>query len=161
MFFALVAIAVVGIGTMIFCLVDFKREAKPNLQPQNPEIPVATPESVFATDPALKAPKKKWPILAQVIIAANCARIVLGVFSVFSGQWANGIEPAISAVLFWNLYKFKKWALYALDVLWVISVLIAGYSVATGHSNLIFTIVFPLLMLWYFNTKPIKGLLEK
>jgi len=56
--------------------------------------------------------QKRWPVLAQVLIALGVIGSMMSIVRGFSTQDILGGVLGIAAlIIYWNVYKFKKWAL--------------------------------------------------
>ncbi len=108
---------------------------------------------------------KKWPVLAQVLIGLGCIGGLLGVGGLLFSKEKDiihGIMGVAGIVIWWNLYKFKPWALLALTILYVVSILFGIFALFQG-APLVFVIigiVFQGLIIWYFNSPPVRTLMQ-
>ena len=75
----------------------------------------------------------------------------------------SGVLGVISLVIWWSLYKFKSWAVFALTLLLSIFILLTIFTLFMGMPALVFgiiSIVFQGSVIWYFNRPVIKALVE-
>ena len=108
---------------------------------------------------------KKWPILAQCIIAwglivTGTRNIVLGISK---DDWIYLGIGFVAFVIFWNVYRRKQWALVGLNLLLSFNILSVGSFMFMKRINFIEGIV-PIIVcsvtLYYFNSKTIKALFD-
>ena len=107
--------------------------------------------------------EKKWPVLAQVLIGFGCIGGMQGIGQLlFSKDIISGILGGASLVIWLNLYKFKSWALLALTILYVASILFGIFSLFQGAplAFVIIAIVFQGLTIWYFNSPSVRTLMQ-
>ncbi len=105
---------------------------------------------------------KKWPILAQILIGLG---VISGLMNIAGGLWQKNILMIIAGmvglVVYWNLYKFKEWALIGVNILLSLSILLALVNLGKMPTLvLLFGIGYPALLLIYFNSTKIKELLR-
>jgi len=107
---------------------------------------------------------KRWPILAQIIIALGCGG---GLISIWAGvtqqNWLVAAFGLICTVIFWSFYQLQPWAPRAINAL-LIGLLISDVmTIALGMVQVVMgicVVVFRALMLFYFNSPRIKSLFE-
>jgi len=106
---------------------------------------------------------KKWPILAQILIGLG---VIGGLVNMAAGLSQRNL-PAIIAgiiglVIYWSFYKFKKWGLTAMNILLSLNILMALFSIGRIPNLILFVvIIYPGLVLFYFNSEEIRGLLRQ
>jgi hypothetical protein len=112
---------------------------------------------------------KKLPLLAQVLLAWGVIGALINFISSFLVHFniVAIILNLISLIVFWSVYKFKKWALYTLFVLLSISLILSALTLFAGGvlsgTDIFYAIagiVFSTLILIYFNTPNIKALFQ-
>ncbi len=104
---------------------------------------------------------KKWPVLAQILIALGC---IGGIRGVILGIMQTAVLDILFGVLqlfiFWNLYKFKPWSIKALTILLSLNIFSAVYLIIIGAP--IFTALLSILLngliIYCFNSSKIKTL---
>jgi len=103
---------------------------------------------------------KKWPVLAQILIGLG---VIGGLMNIIGGLYQKNIIMVIAGiagfVIYWNVYKFKKWALIGLNIL--LSLSIALTLVNIGRMPILILLVaigISALVLIYFNSARIKEL---
>jgi hypothetical protein len=104
---------------------------------------------------------KKWPVLAQVLIALGFLGGLRGVVAGLSHQSIlDMLFGIVGMFIFWNVYKLKPWALKALTVLISLNILFLAVSVLAGFPILLAIVMITLngLIIYYFNSKEIKNL---
>jgi len=117
---------------------------------------------------------KKWPLLAQFLIGLG---VVGGLMNIGSGLAQKNIISIvfglIGLVIYWNFYKFKNWALIGLNILLVLNIIVSlsGFLfLKPPYNNVnnrvllllcLITLIYSGLLLVYFNSRKIKGLLIK
>jgi hypothetical protein len=107
---------------------------------------------------------KRWPVLAQILIALGCGG---GIISAWVGvNQKNMIIVGLgllTAGIFWFFYQLKPWAQHAVNGLLAVLIFTDGLSVILKEVNLstgVMVMIFRGLILYYFNTKEIKALFE-
>ena len=106
---------------------------------------------------------KKWPVLAQVLIALGVIGSLMSVVRGFSTQDILGAILGIAAlIIYWSVYKFKKWALTGLTILLSLTILLNLVSLFRGTPILIclMGIGISALVLIYFNSAKVKELFQ-
>lgn len=107
---------------------------------------------------------KKWPTLAQVLIALGCIGGLMGVTRGLAEKNMIEIVFGIAGlVIFWSVYQFKPWALKALTVLLALEILSFVVGIFTGGVPVVVGVIvlgIKGLILYYFNSKPIKALFD-
>jgi len=109
---------------------------------------------------------KKWPIVAQVLIGLG---VVGGLMNIGGGLSQKNVISIIFGIIgltiYWNVYKFKSWALIALNVLLFVNIILSltGFFFLKGAFLLVclVTIAYSAFVLVYFNSAKIKGLFRK
>jgi len=105
---------------------------------------------------------KKWPTLAQVLIALGCIGGLMGIARGLAEKNVLAIVFGIAAlVIFWSVYQFKPWALKGLTILLSLDILFVVVSIFIGGVPVVIGVIvlgIKGLILYYFNTKPIKAL---
>lgn len=82
---------------------------------------------------------KKWPILAQVLIALG---IIASLMNIVRGLLQKNILSLllsiIGIVIWWSVYKFKKWALAGISIFLSLNIILTliGFlsKIGGGHS---------------------------
>lgn len=98
---------------------------------------------------------KKWPILAQVLIASGIFGSIAGVLKGLLGNDIVGLILGIAGiVIFWSFYKFKKWALTGINILLSLNILLNLITLFSTTGGMIYFvgICYSVLVLVYFNT---------
>ena len=103
---------------------------------------------------------KKWPVLGQILIGlgviGGLMNIVLGLSQKNTLMIIAGI---VGLVIYWNVYKFKKWALIGLNILLSLSIALTLVNIGKMPNLILFVaIIYPALVLIYFNSEKIKEL---
>jgi len=103
---------------------------------------------------------KKWPVLAQILIGLG---VIGGLINTFGGLYQKNIIMIIAGiiglVIYWSFYKFKKWALIGIYILLSLSILMTLLGIGKIPNLILFvSIVYPALVLVYFNSEKIKEL---
>ena len=104
---------------------------------------------------------KKWPVLAQILIALGCIGGLMGIARGFSNTGVLDIIFGIAGlVIFWNIYKFKPWALKGLTILLALNIIFMLFSIFYGVPLLMGIIAITLngFIIYYFNSAKIKVL---
>lgn len=105
---------------------------------------------------------KKWPTLAQVLIALGCIGGLMGITRGLAEKNMIEIVFGIAGlVIFWGVYQFKPWALKGLTILLSLDILFAVVSTFTGGVPVVLGVIalgIKGMILYYFNSKPIKAL---
>jgi len=104
---------------------------------------------------------KKWPVLASIIIALGVVGSLGGILGGFLNKdILNIIFGVAGLVIFWNVYKFKSWALTALTILMSLRILLTIFAIIGGIPLGVglFPIVIAALIIVYFNSSKIKAL---
>jgi len=106
---------------------------------------------------------KKWPVLAQILIGLG---VIGGLMNIIGGLYQKNIIMVIAGiaglVIYWNVYKFKKWALIGLNILLSLSIALTLISIGKMPNLILFVaIIYPALVLIYFNSAKIKELFRK
>ncbi len=104
---------------------------------------------------------KKWPVLAQVLIALGCINGLRGIIGGWAGQSiVDSIFGIAGLIIFWSVYKFKYWALIGLTILLSLNILsmILNMFGGTPPAMGIIMVAFNGLIIYYFNSKAIKNL---
>lgn len=109
--------------------------------------------------------ERRWPILAQILMALGCGGGLISAWAGFSHQnWLVGIFGLVSAFLFWSFYQFKPWAhravIFLLGGLLISDILTALAGLVDALSAGV-VIAFRILVLVYFNTPGIKAFFEQ
>ena len=105
---------------------------------------------------------KKWPVLGQILIGLG---VIGGIMNIASGLWQKNtimiIASIVVLVIYWNIYKFKKWALIGLNIVLCLSIALTLVNIGKMPTLILFfAICFPVLLLIYFNSTKIKELLR-
>ena len=107
---------------------------------------------------------KRWPIIAQIIIALGCGG---GVISLWAGlnqkNWLVAAFGLITTFIFWSFFQLRDWAPRAVNALLLGLLITDILTVAFGMVDVMIgvcALVFRGLILYYFNTKEIKTLFE-
>jgi len=112
-------------------------------------------------------PNKKWPVFAQLLIAigviSSLRYIILSFLNgVFLQDIFGILYSIVGLVIYWSIYKLKKWALIGLNILLSFNIflnLISFLNRSRPTLNCSIGIIFSVLMLIYFNfDKRIKKL---
>jgi hypothetical protein len=106
---------------------------------------------------------KKWPVLGQVLIALGVIGSLMSIVRGFSTQdILGGILGIAALVIYWSVYKFKKWALTGLTILLSLTILLNLVGLFRGTPILIciMGIVISAVVLMYFNSAKIKELFQ-
>lgn len=103
---------------------------------------------------------KKWPVLGQILIALG---VIGGLMNIALGLSQKNILMIIAGivglVIYWNLYKFEKWALIGLNILLSLSIAFTLVNIGKMPTLiLLVAIIYPLLLIIYFNSVKIKEL---
>ena len=104
---------------------------------------------------------KKWPILAQILIALGCLG---GIRGILSGAMANSILDIVFGVailvIFWSVYKLKPWALMGLTIVLSLNIILMLINIFGGMPIIIGIIMIALngFIIYYFNSSAIKSL---
>ena len=103
---------------------------------------------------------KKWPVLGQILIGLG---VIGGLMNIVLGLSHKNILVIIvgivGLVIYWNLYKFKKWALIGLNILLSLSIALTLVNIGKTPNLILFVaIIYPALVLIYFNSAKIKEL---
>lgn len=104
---------------------------------------------------------KKWPIIAQILIALGVIGSLRSIVGGLSQSDTLGVISGIVGLLiYWNVYKIKSWALIGLSILLSLNILLSLINIFKGESLPISLIVvgFSALVLIYFNSAKIKTL---
>lgn len=110
---------------------------------------------------------KKWSTFAQLLIAigviSSLRYIILSFLSgVFLQDIFGIVYSIVGLVIYWGIYKLKKWAMTGLNILLPLNILlnlISLFNKTKPTLNCSIGIVFSVLMLIYFNLdKRIKEL---
>lgn len=104
---------------------------------------------------------KKWPVLAQILIALGCFGGLRGIIGGLSSQNVLDVIFGIAALaIFWSVYKFKTWALKSLIIFLSLNILFMIISILRGMPPVIGVTVIFLngFIIYYFNSKEIKEL---
>lgn len=106
---------------------------------------------------------KKWPVLAQVLIALGLIGPGIGLVGTILTKSIPGVILSLAGlIVYWNFYQFKKWAKTGVNiflVLNIISNLIMAFQ-GTKSSMYVVGVAFSVLVLVYFNSSSIKALFE-
>lgn len=103
--------------------------------------------------------KKKWPVFAQLLIAigviSSLRYIILSFLNgVFLQDIFGILYSIVGIVIYWSIYKLKKWALIGLNILLSLNIVINLMSLLNKSRptlNCAIGIVFSVFMLIYFN----------
>lgn len=104
---------------------------------------------------------KKWPVLAQILIALGC---IGGLAGIIRGLSSKGVLDAIfgitGLIIFWNVYKFKPWALKGLTILLALNIIFMLFNIFYGTPLIVGIIAIALngFIIYYFNSAVIKVL---
>ncbi|MCX5696656.1 MAG: hypothetical protein NTU54_01575 [Candidatus Omnitrophica bacterium] len=105
---------------------------------------------------------KKWPVFAQVLIALGCIGSLISVVGGFAQSNIMVIIFGLAGLaIYWNVYRFKKWALIGLNILLSLNMalsLIAIFSQRGIVPVFIISLCLPILLLFYFNSSSIRQL---
>lgn len=104
---------------------------------------------------------RKWPILAQIIIALGCLGGIRGIIWGLSNRSIlDAILGLAGLVIFWCVYKFKAWALIGVTVILSLNIIFTILSIFNGFSPIVGIIVIVLngFIIYYFNSQVIKKL---
>lgn len=102
---------------------------------------------------------KKWPILAQILIALGCVSGFRGIIGgLVDRSILDIILGIVGLVIFWNVYKLKPWALTGLTIFLSVNILFVIVNILIGAPVIIGVIVAALngLIIYYFNSPRIK-----
>lgn len=105
--------------------------------------------------------RKKWPVLAQILIALGCIGGLRGIIGGLSSSSVVDIIFGMAGlVIFWSVYKFKPWALLGLTVLLSLNILFMIFNMFGGMPPVMGIIIITVngLIIYYFNSKTIKEL---
>ncbi len=107
---------------------------------------------------------KKWPVLAQVLIALGCIGSLMSIVRGFSlSDIITIIFGLAGLVIYWSVYKFKGWALIGLNIFLALNIilnLIAFFVQKGANPAFIISMCVPILFLFYFNSSSIRQLFE-
>jgi hypothetical protein len=104
---------------------------------------------------------KKWPVLAQILIALGC---INGFAGISRGLYSHGVLDIIFGiavlVIFWNVYKFKSWALKGLVIVLVLNIIFTLLTIFQSVQPVIGIIAIAIngFIIYYFNSEKIKVL---
>ena len=103
---------------------------------------------------------KKWPVLGQILIGLG---VIGGLMNITGGVWQKNILMIIAGivglVIYWSVYKFKKWALIGLNILLSLSIAFTLVNIGKMPTLiLLVAIIYPLLLIMYFNSTKVKEL---
>jgi predicted membrane channel-forming protein YqfA (hemolysin III family) len=115
---------------------------------------------------------KKWPVLAQLIIAIGVLNgigylaiaTLYGLEKGFKGYtyyFLTFLLGIAGIIIYWNFYKLKKWAITGLNIYLSISIVLFMLSFFSKAPDVLmssFGIVFLVSVLIYFNSKKIRNL---
>ncbi len=104
---------------------------------------------------------KKWPIIAQVLIALGVIGSLRNIVGGLSQPDTLGvISGIIGLLIYWNVYKIKSWALAGLNILLSLNIFLSLTNIFKGGLLPISLIVvgFSVLVLIYFNSTKIRTL---
>ena len=106
---------------------------------------------------------KKWPILAQILIGLG---VIGGLVNMAAGLSQKNIPVIIvgiiGLVIYWSFYRLKKWALIAMNILLSLNILMALFNIGRIPNLILFAIIiYPALVLFYFNSPKIRGLFRQ
>lgn len=111
---------------------------------------------------------KKWPILAQIIIALGLLislhSVIMGILAISNvARILNILYGFAGLAIFWSVYKFEHWALTGLNILLSVKISSVIILVFMGLklSAAIFAIIITALIVFYFNSSEIKKLFLK
>lgn len=106
---------------------------------------------------------KKWPVLAQVLIALGCIGSLMSIVRGLSQQDIVLIIFGIAGlVIYWSVYKIKNWALIGLNIFLSLNILLnlINFFSKGGMTLSIFAVGFSMLLLGYFNSPKVKELFK-
>ncbi len=103
---------------------------------------------------------KKWPVLGQILIGLG---VIGGLMNIALGLSQKNILVIIAGivglVIYWGVYKLKKWALIGLNILLSLSIALTLVNIGKMSTLiLLVAIIYPALVLIYFNSAKIKEL---
>lgn len=104
---------------------------------------------------------KKWPILAQILVALGCLGGLRGVIWGLSNKSILDIIFSLAGlIIFWSVYKFKTWALTGLTVVLLLNIIFTLFSIFGGLPLIMGVIAIALngFTIYYFNSETIKNL---
>lgn len=106
---------------------------------------------------------KKWPVLGQVLIGLG---VVGGLLNIAAGLNQKNIIAVtggiIGLIIYWNVYKFKKWALIGLKIMLSLSIAVASLSIRRLPYLILFAvIIYPASLILYFNSVKVKELFHE
>lgn len=106
---------------------------------------------------------KKWPLLAQILIGLGIISSLVNIYEGLLLKNLLGIVVGIIGLLiYWYVYKFKKWALIVLNILLSLSIAMALVSIGKIPKLILFVaIIYPASLLLYFNSTKIRELFRK
>ena len=72
------------------------------------------------------------------------------------------IGGIIGLIIYWNVYKFKKWALIGLNIMLSLSIAVALLSIRRIPYLILFVVItYPALLILYFNSAKVKELFRE
>ena len=103
---------------------------------------------------------KKWPVLGQILIGLG---VIGGLMNIAMGLSQKNIIMIIAGIIgivtYWSVYKLKRWALIGLNILLSLSIALTLTSIGKMPNLILFVaIIYPALVLIYFNSAKIKEL---
>jgi len=104
---------------------------------------------------------KKWPVLAQILIGLGVIGALMNITNGLSQQNILQMTLGIAGlIIYWSIYRFKKWALIGFNILLpysILSFLLANIG-RIPTLNLLIAISIPVFILIYFNLAKIREL---
>jgi hypothetical protein len=106
---------------------------------------------------------KKWPVLGQILIGLGAISGLINIFAGVAGKNIIGIVLGVVAFIFyWSFYKMHKWAYIGVNILLSLGILVSLLSIGKiPVAVLIIAVIYPALVLFYFNSKKIRALFDK
>ena len=103
---------------------------------------------------------KKWPVLGQILIGLG---VIGGLMNIAMGLSQKNIIMIIAGIIgivtYWSVYKLKRWALIGLNILLSLSIAFTLVNIGKMPNLILFVaIIYPALVLIYFNSAKIKEL---
>lgn len=103
---------------------------------------------------------KKWPILAQILIGLGVIGSLLNFIQGITQRYILGIIFGIlGIVIYWSVYKLKKWALIGLNILLSLNIIFTLFYIKIAPISIsLIVIIITVLIIVYFNSAKIKQL---
>ncbi|MCX5714758.1 MAG: hypothetical protein NT033_08175 [Candidatus Omnitrophica bacterium] len=108
--------------------------------------------------------QKKWPVLAQVLIALGCIGSLMTIVRGFALSDIFLIIFGLAGlIIYWSVYKLKGWSLIGLNIFLSLNIvfnLIAFFIQKGVNPTFIISMCVPVLFLFYFNSASIRQLFK-